>query len=119
MTGIRMPAWLWRRHQLLTCRIGDALPASVRYRMKPMERFLTVDETARLNAVLTRREFRRPDIVAIVRLLVLTGCRFGEDASLKWDWTRDRRIHLPQSKSGPRPVPLGAAARARIEHPLT
>ena len=41
------------------------------------------DEMARLNAVLTRDEFRCPHIVAIVRLLMLTGCRFGEIAALE------------------------------------
>ena len=46
--------------------------------MKPVERFPTADEMARLNAVLTRDEFWRPHIVAIVRLLMLTGCRFSD-----------------------------------------
>ena len=70
---------------------------------------------ARLNAVLTRDEFWCPHIVAIVRPLMLTGCRFGEIASLEWDWIRDRRIHLPDSKSGPRTVLLSSAARAVID----
>ena len=86
-----------------------------RYRMKPMERFLTADEMARLNAVLTRLEFRCPDVVAIVRLLMLTGCRFSEIASLEWDWIRGKRIHLPDSKSGPRTVWLSSAARSVID----
>ena len=38
--------------------------------MKPKERFLA-EEMARLNAVLIRDEFRCPDVVAIVRLLML------------------------------------------------
>ena len=70
---------------------------------------------ARLNAVLARDEFRCPDIVAIVRLLMLTGCRFGEIASLEWDWIKDKRIFLPDSKSGPRTVWLSSAARAVID----
>ena len=55
--------------------------------------------------------------MAIVRLLMLTGCRFGETASLEWDWIRGRRIHLPDSKSGPctRTVWLSSAARAVID----
>ncbi|MCY4003051.1 MAG: site-specific integrase [Rhodospirillales bacterium] len=86
-----------------------------RYRMKPMEGFLTADEMARLNAVLTRQEFRCPDVVAIVRLLMLTGCRFSEIAALEWDWIRGKRIHLPDSKSGPRTVWLSSAARSVID----
>ena len=73
-----------------------------RYRMEPRERFLTAQEMARLNAVLTRDEFYCAHIVAIVRLLMLTGCRFGEVVSLEWDWIRGPRIHLPETKSGPR-----------------
>ena len=83
--------------------------------MKPMERYLTAEKMARLNVVLTRDEFWCPHIVAIVRLLMLTGCRFGEVAALEWDWIRDRRIHLPDSKSGPRTVWLPSAARAMID----
>ncbi|MDE0372202.1 MAG: tyrosine-type recombinase/integrase [Rhodospirillales bacterium] len=86
-----------------------------RYRMQPMERFLTADEMARLNVVLTRHEFRCPDAVAIVRLLMLTGCRFSEIAALEWDWIRGKRIHLPDSKSGPRTVWLSSAARSVID----
>ena len=86
-----------------------------RYKMKPVERFLTAEEMARLNAVLIRDEFWCPNVVAIVRLLMLTGCRFGEVAALEWDWIRDKRIHLPDSKSGPRTVWLSSAARAVID----
>ena len=70
---------------------------------------------ARLNAVLTREEFWCPHIVAIVRLLMLTGCRLGEIVSLEWDWIRGKRIHLPDSKFGPRTVWLSSAARAVID----
>ncbi len=101
--------WGYRAHNSNPCR------NTRRYRMKPMERFLTTDEMARLNAVLTRREFRCPDVVAIVRLLILTGCRFGEIASLEWGWIRGKRIHLPDSKSGPRTVWLSSAARSVID----
>ena len=69
--------WGYRRHNSNPCR------NTRRYRMNPMDRFLTADEMARLNAVLTRDEFWCPNVVAIVRLLMLTGCRFGEIASLE------------------------------------
>ena len=101
--------WGYRAHNTNPCK------RTRRYRMKPKERFLTAEEMARLNAVLTRDEFRCPDVVAIVRLLMLTGCRFGEIASLEWDWVKDKRIYLPDSKSGPRTVWLSSAARAVIE----
>ena len=101
--------WGYRAHNTHPCK------RTRRYRMKPKERFLTAEEMARLNAVLTRDEFWCPHIVAIVRLLMLTGCRFGEIAALEWDWIKDKRIHLPDAKSGPRTVWLSDAARAVID----
>ena len=86
-----------------------------RYPVQGRERFLTSEEIARLNVVLTRDEFWCPHVVAIIRLLMLTGCRVGEIISLEWDWIKNRRIHLPDSKSGPRTVWLSSAARAVID----
>ena len=101
--------WGYRPHNSNPCK------NTKRYRMQRKERFLTAAEMARLNAVLARDEFYCPHIVAIVRLLMLTGCRFGEIVSLEWDWIKGKRIHLPDSKSGPRTVWLSSAARAVID----
>ena len=101
--------WGYRRHNTNPCQ------RTRRYRMAPQERYLTADEIGRLNAVLTRDEFRCPDVVAAVRLLLLTGCRPGEVLGLQWDWIRGRRIHLPDAKAGPRTVWLSGAARAVID----
>ena len=97
--------WGYRPHNSNPCK------NTRRYRAEPKERFLTAEELARLNAVLTRDAFWCPHIVAIVRLLMLTGYRLGEIVSLEWDWIRGKRIHLPASKSGPRTVWLSSAAR--------
>ena len=83
--------------------------------MTPKERFLSAQEMARLNAALTRDEFYRPQSVAIIRLLLLTGCRVGEIIALEWDWIKGKRILLPDSKSGPRTVWLSSAAREVID----
>ena len=99
----------YQAHNATPCR------NSRRYLMKPMERFLSTDEMARLNAALTRHEFWCPDVAAIVRLMMLIGCRFSEIASLECGWMRDKRIHLPHSKSGPRTVWFLSAARAVID----
>ena len=101
--------WGYRRHN------SNPSKNTRRYKTQARERFLTAEEMARLNAVLTRDEFWCPHIVAIVRLLMLTGCRFGEIAALEWDWIKGKRIHLPDSKSGPRTVWLSDAARAVID----
>ena len=100
--------WGYRPHNSNPCKNAK------RYWMEPKARFLTAEEMARLNAVLTRDEFYCPQAVAVIRLLMLTGCRFGEVVSLEWDWIRGKRIHLPDSKTGPRALPLGEAARAHI-----
>ena len=101
--------WGYRTHNSNPCK------NTKRYRMPPKERFLTSTEMARLNAVLTRDEFWCPHIVAIVRLLMLTGCRVGEILSLEWDWIKGKRIHLPDAKSGPRTVWLSSPAGAVID----
>ena len=46
---------------------------------------------------------------------MLTGCRLGEIVSLEWDWIRGKRIHLPDSKSGPRTVWLSSSAQVFSE----
>ena len=101
--------WGYRLHNTNPCR------NTRRYRMAPKERYLSPEEMARLNAVLTRDEFYCPHVVAVIRLLLLTGCRVGEIVSLEWDWIKGRRILLPDSKSGPRTVWLSGAARAVID----
>ena len=69
--------WGYRAHNTNPCK------RTRRYKTKPKERFLTAEEMARLNTVLTRDEFYCPHVVAIIRLLMLTG--FGEIAPLEWD----------------------------------
>ena len=101
--------WGYRAHNSNPCK------RTRRYRTRPKERYLSSEEMARLNAVLTRDEFWCPHIVAVIRLLMLTGCRFGEIVSLEWDWIKGKRIRLPDSKSGPRTVWLSSAARAVID----
>ena len=101
--------WGYRLHNTNPCK------NTRRYRTEPKERFLTGGEMARLNAVLARDEFWCPQAVAVIRLLLLTGCRAGEIVGLQWDWIKGRRILLPDSKSGPRTVWLSGAARAVID----
>ena len=69
--------WGYRRHNTNPCR------RIRRYRKAPKERYLIPAEIGRLNTVLTRDEFRCPDVVAALRLLLLTGCRAGEVLGLQ------------------------------------
>ncbi len=77
-------------------------------------RFLDTHELARLGLALDARKSRWPEAVAAIRLLALTGCRRGEVLNLRWRDIGDDTINLPDSKTGPRVVPLGKAARAHI-----
>ena len=86
-----------------------------RYRRQGRQRFLSSAELCRLGKVLDHHEARYSQIVAIIRLLLLTGCRKHEIVSLKWRYYRDDKIFLPDSKSGPRTVWLSSAARAILD----
>ena len=48
-------------------------------------------------------------------MLALTGCRRSEVLDLRWRDIGEDAINLADSKTGPRAVPLGEAARALIE----
>jgi integrase len=50
--------------------------------------------------------------VAVIRLLVLTGCRKGEILTLQWPFVSFERrcLDLPDSKTGAKVVPLAAPA---------
>ncbi len=80
------------------------------------ERFLNEAEVARLaDAVAAMEAAHRLSATAAtaVQLLLLTGCRKSEVLSLRWDWVdfERRMLRLPDSKTGAKVVPLGAAAR--------
>ena len=78
-------------------------------------RFLDADELARLGRALDAQESRWPEAVAAIRLLALTGCRRSEVLDLRWRNIGADALNLENSKTGPRAVPLGDAARALIE----
>ena len=86
-----------------------------RYRRKGRERFLSAEEVRRLGAVLRRHEEQSPVHVAIVRLLLMTGCRSSEIVTLRWREYRDGHLHLEDSKTGPRMVWLSSPARTILD----
>ena len=86
-----------------------------RYRRQGRQRFLSTAEIGRLGEVLARHEADRPKATAIIRLLLLTGCRKGEIVTLKWHFYREGKLFLPDSKTGPRTVWLSFAARAILD----
>ena len=86
-----------------------------RYRRQGRQRFLSTAEIRRLSGVLSRHEPEHPRATAIIRLLLLTGCRKGEIVTLKWHYYRECKLFLPDSKTGPRTVWLSSAARAILD----
>lgn len=59
-----------------------------------------------------RREIVSPFAVAAIRLILLTGCRVGEVLNLRWSEVdfEGGLLHLPDSKTGAKPVVLAAPA---------
>ena len=86
-----------------------------RYRRKGRERFLKPDEIHRLGELLVRNEADHPQVVAIVRLLLLTGCRRGEIVTLRWQDIEGDTLKIADGKTGPRTAYLSAPARAILE----
>ena len=86
-----------------------------RYRRKGRERFLSDDEIRRLSQRLSAHAARSPLQVAIIRLLLLTGCRKSEIMTLRWSDYREGRLFLRDSKTGPRTVWLSQPARNVFE----
>lgn len=86
-----------------------------RNRGKVIERHLSDAELERLGAVLDDLRADWPIHVAAVQLLLLTGCRHAEIIGLQWSEFHGRRLLLTDSKTGPRTVWLGDAARTILD----
>ena len=82
-----------------------------RFPTKTVERFLDLAEVSRLGAVLHMVEEKHPHDCAMIRLLLLTGARKHEIESLQWSYLDGNFAHLPDSKTGPKTLYLGRAAR--------
>ena len=82
-----------------------------RYRRKGRARFLSDDEMRRLSARLSAHADSSPRQVAVIRLLLLTGCRKSEILTLRWSDYREGHLFLRDSKTGPRTVWLSRPAR--------
>ena len=94
---------------------GNPCAGLRRYRRHSRERFLTVGETRRLGTALAAQEPVTPLPAAVIRLLLLTGCRQSEVRTLQWRDYREGHLFLPDSKTGPRTVWLSSAARSVLD----
>jgi len=81
---------------------------------KSRDRVLTLIE---LKCIFSAALEQRTMFDSIVALLVLTGQRRGEIASLEWDWIENDQISIPETKNGRlHRFPLGEKAKAVIEN---
>ncbi|NKW71908.1 tyrosine-type recombinase/integrase [Rhodobacteraceae bacterium R_SAG10] len=105
-------AWGWRTDGSNPCRHVK------KYKEQARRRYLSQQELSRLGEALSRAEKGELEksfsqyVVAVIRLLVLTGARRGEILSLRWDYVNFERacIELPDSKTGEKDIHLSPAA---------
>ena len=108
---------IMRQAEVYGYRPEDSNPCTgiKRYRRRGRERFLSAREIRRLASVLARHEAARPLLVAVITLLLLTGCRKSEILTLEWTGYREGKLFLRDSKTGPRTVWLSSAARVVLD----
>ncbi len=90
-----------------------------RFEEKKRKRYLSQVELARLGESLAKAEVGEldravsPYVIAMIRLLVMTGARHGEILSLRWDEVNFERgcLELADSKTGEKEVFLPPAAQ--------
>lgn len=100
------------------CGCLESNPASgVKHNHRPrVTRFLSREEVAQVYAALDTHRDRGSgrQQAAIIRLLLLTGCRKGELVHLRWSEVDGDMLRLRDGKTGPRSVFLSCAAQALI-----
>ena len=83
------------------------------------ERFLSPAELGRLGEALSEAESEGVNQSAVnaIRLLIMTGCRKSEILTLRWQDVDFERscLRLPESKTGAKIVPVGAAVLKLLE----
>jgi integrase len=109
--------WALRPDGSNPCRHVERFPENKR------KRFLKPDEMARLGTAFVEAQApakgtaESPMALAALRLLMLTGARLSEILTLRWEHVdlKHSVLHLPDSKTGDRPVFLNAPARGILE----
>lgn len=91
---------------------GNPTEGISKFKEQKRRRFLSVEEIYRLAAALDKKEASQPFMVALVRLLILTGARLSEIRTAQWDWYRGGILDLPDSKTGARYIILSEAAQS-------
>lgn len=101
--------WKWRTSGINPCRYVEAFPEV------GVQRILEPDEIAAVWRELEAEDVL-PSFRALIRLLLMTGCRSGEWRLAKWSWLDldDAVLRLPDSKTGAKIVSLAPDAVALL-----
>jgi integrase len=91
-----------------------------RYKEIKRQKFLQPDELARLGAAFEKAgatNLVSPYALAALQLLLLTGARLNEIATLRWEYVdlERRLLFLPTSKTGPKTINLNDSAIAVVK----
>lgn len=68
------------------------------------------EEAARLLLALDKMRPTNPHFVGLIELLLFTGARLNEIKEAKWSWIKPEGLHLPDSKTGEKLIPLSDLA---------
>lgn len=85
--------WKWRPNHSNPCRHVERFPERKR------RRYMRGDEAVAVAAQLRAHEATRPQSVAFIYLLILTGARKGEIAKARWDWLHGNKLVFPEHKT--------------------
>lgn len=108
--------------------LWDYLPKGInpcyginKYKENKKERFLDKSELEKLTSLLNMQEEFGIDssyVLGAIKMLIYTGCRKSEVLTLKWaDVQLDQNcIHLKDSKTGEKIVPLNSLSKAVLEN---
>lgn len=104
--------WEWRAPHTNPCRHVD------RYTERKRKRYMLAGEAPKIAALLASQEADRPQAVAFIYILILSGARPEEISRARPEWIEPRGaggvLKLPDSKTGDRPVYLPPQVMALI-----
>ena len=79
------------------------------------ERYLSPAEYRRLARAMDQAEFGNPLALPAIKLLMFTGARSNEIATLRWEHVQSPRLMLPDSKTGAKIIWLNEPAQAVLD----
>ena len=86
-----------------------------RFKRDLPERYLSADEYRRLGRVLAEHDGVNPFVIPALLMLIYTGARVSEIATLRWRYVQPPRLQLPDSKTGPKTIYLNPQAIAVLD----